>query len=256
MTEHPKGRQPAERYPLQPGAVALPPGLLWLEGARALVAADAHLAYEEAIGGALPLWSTAGALAVLLAAIDATGAGEVILLGDIVHSSRVSDGAAAAIGAALQMLREHCAVTLVAGNHEGRTRGKLLLGETHERLERDGWTLVHGDDPLAAGARTIVGHLHPALPLARGESTPVFLACPSLLVLPALTPYSTGLDVLSADATTALHAFVRSTAEIEVVATTADRVYPFGRLGSLRTALRRTPANDRRRPGSHRKRLM
>jgi uncharacterized protein len=236
-------RTPGERCEVQPGIAALPHGLLWIAATRSVVAADAHLAYEEAIGGALPLWSTQETLALLLDAVDRNGAREVVLLGDALHSSRMSEGAAAVVVRALDTLRGRCAVTPIAGNHEGRSRGRRILGATAESIERDGWLLLHGDDAAAArNRRCIVGHLHPSLPLAGGETVPVFLSAPELIVVPALTPYSTGLNVLSDDCTTALHAFVSSTNRIAVTAATADRVFPFGSLGSLRAALAGKPA--------------
>jgi uncharacterized protein len=229
----------APRYELQPGVVALPHGLLWLETSRALVAADVHLAYEETIGGALPLWSSGDALAVLLAAVENENARELILLGDVLHSSRMSEGAARSVEATLASLRERCTVTAIAGNHEGRSRGAALLGETHEWVERDGWRLFHGDDPLLRGARNVVGHVHPSLTLARGESVPAFLCSPALVVVPALTPYSSGLNVLSPECARALRAFGASSGGVRVVAATAERVFPFGSLDGLRSALRR-----------------
>ena len=231
------------------GAVALPQGLLWLERSRVLVAADAHLAYEEVIGGALPLWSTAESAHALLLAVRRVEARELVLLGDVIHGSRMSDGAARVVGDALALLRAQTRVTLVAGNHEGRSRGASVLGETEEAIERDGWVLVHGDEPVAA-ARVIVGHLHPSLPLGGGTHVPAFLASPRLIVVPALTPYSNGLNVLSPAATAALRAFVSSTSELVVVASAADRVYPFGALGALRAAVRgggSAPSRYRRR---------
>jgi metallophosphoesterase superfamily enzyme len=228
---------PSQRYELLPGIVALPHGLLFMEATRSLVAADVHFAYEEAIGGILPLWSTEFALSVLLGAAERSGARELILLGDILHSSRMSDGAAAAVGAALSVLRERCLLTPIAGNHEGSSRGAALLGETFESVDRDGWHLFHGDKPLARGARNIVGHLHPSLSLARAESVPTFLCSPALVVVPALTPYSSGLSVLSTDCAQALRAFGVSPAGVRVVAATADRVFPFGTLDVLRSAL-------------------
>lgn len=232
----------AARYELLPGVVALPYGLLFLEASRALVAADVHLAYEEAIGGALPLWSSVDALEHLLEAVERTAAHELVLLGDILHSSRMSEGAARSVGDVLASLRARCSVTSIAGNHEGKSRGAALLGETHEAVERDGWRLFHGDDPLARGARSVVGHLHPSLSLARGETVPAFLASPTLVVVPALTPYSSGLNALSPECEQALRAFGVSTADVQIVAATADRVFPFGELEALRTALRGAPS--------------
>jgi uncharacterized protein len=226
----------AERYELMGGAVALPHGLLWLERCRTLVAADVHLGYEDVIGGALPLWSTDESVQTLLIVARAVHAAEIVLLGDVIHGSHMSEGAARRVRDALELLRAQCALTLIAGNHEGRTRGAAILGETEEAIERDGWILVHGDQHVAS-PRTIVGHLHPSLPVG-GAHVPAFIACSQLVVVPALTPYSDGLSVLSSDCTQALKSWIDSTNDCEIVAATADRVYPFGSLGALRTVLR------------------
>ncbi|MBV8638976.1 MAG: hypothetical protein JO322_12905 [Candidatus Eremiobacteraeota bacterium] len=220
--------QPAAgSFELLDGAVALPGGLLWLSRANSLVAADVHFGYEDVIGGALPLWSTTETTQTLLLAARRMQAREIVFLGDIIHSSRMSEGAAKAVNDALTFLRRECTVTLVAGNHEGRTRGEAILGETEEAVERDGWLLLHGDEPLR-GRRCIVGHLHPSLPLDARQSVPVFLAAPHLIVVPALTPYSNGLNALSSDCTEALREF-GETKDFIVVASTHDRVYPFGK---------------------------
>ncbi len=223
-------------YALADGVVALPQSLLWLERSRTLVAADAHLAYEDVIGGALPLWSTATSLHTLLLVARQREAVEIVFLGDVIHGSAMSEGAAEAVGAALALLRAQCRVTLIAGNHEGRSRGAAVLGDTVEALERDGWLLVHGDVPTLA-TRAIVGHLHPSLPLGAGATMPVFLSAPALIVLPALTPYSSGLNVLSRACSRAASAFGVESDAFEVVATGDDRVFPFGSLGPLRALL-------------------
>ncbi len=244
-------RPSAERFTLHHGAVALPQGLLWLESARTLVAADAHLAYEEVIGGALPLWSTAESTHALLLAARRMQARELVLLGDVIHGSRMSEGAARTVIAALDLLRAEMRVTLVAGNHEGRSRGAAVLGATEEAIERDGWMLVHGDRPVVA-PRTIVGHLHPSLPLGGGAHVPAFLASPRTIVVPALTPYSNGLNVLSREAVAALRTLEAEPNALHVVASTPDRVFPFGALGALRATLR---AGTGARPQRYRRAL-
>ena len=73
--------------------------------------------------------------------------------------------------------------------------------------------------------------------LGGGAHAPAFIASPQLIVVPALTPYSSGLNVLSPECTQALEHFVRSTQACDVVVSTADRVYPFGSLDELRKKL-------------------
>lgn len=224
----------AERFELFEGVIALAGGLLWLARSRTIVAADVHFAYEDVIGSALPLWSTTEITQALLVAAARMQAREIVFLGDIIHGSRMSDGAAAAVKDALDRLRNECIVTLVAGNHEGRTRGAAVLGETEDAVVRDGWLLLHGDKP-AKGPRCIVGHLHPSLPID-GAQVPAFLAAPHLIVVPALTPYSNGLNVFSSECSAALREF-GETRDFIVVATTSDRVYPFGSRRNLQRTM-------------------
>jgi metallophosphoesterase superfamily enzyme len=218
---------------LVPGVSALPPGLLWLHDSRTIVAADVHLAYEDVIGAALPAWSIAEIVSTLLVAAQRMHAREIVLLGDVIHGARMSEGAARAVRDGLETLRGAARLTLVAGNHEGQTRGAAVLGDTAEFAERDGWLLLHGDKP--AVQRSIIGHLHPSLPLGGGTSAPAFLASRDLVVVPALTPYSGGLDVLSESCLRALQAFgIESRRELHVVVATGELLYPFGTLSRLR----------------------
>lgn len=225
----------SERHELAPGVFALPESLLLLEKSRCLVVADAHLGYEDVIGGALPLWSAREATTNLLAAVQRYAAAEIIFLGDVIHGSRMSAGAARVVAEVIASLRERCIVSLVVGNHEGASRGEAILGDVEDALERDGWVLVHGDEPVLV-QRAILGHIHPSLPLGGGTSVPAFLATRRTIVVPAFTPYSPGLSVLSKDCADALAAF-GDHGDPVVVGSSGDRVFPFGSRDALRRAL-------------------
>ncbi|HEY0614167.1 MAG TPA: metallophosphoesterase [Candidatus Elarobacter sp.] len=234
-----------EAHPLADGVLALPGGFALLTASRTLLCADAHLGYEDVMGGgaALPLWSTAEIAAAIAVAARRHDAREIVFLGDLIHGAGLSAGAARAVAAALGALRDTARVTIVAGNHEGRTRGAAVLGATVESCERDGWLLVHGDRPEAgrsAGGRlprTIIGHLHPSLFLGGDVTAPAFLGSPALVVVPALTPYSSGLDVTGEACMEAVAPWGVTRRDLTVVAATADRVFPFGALSALRGAL-------------------
>lgn len=239
-----KAPQPAAAIvDLLPGISALAPGALWLHKSRVIVAADVHLGYEDVIGGALPLWSTPETVGTLLTVAQRMQAREIVLLGDVIHGSRMSDGAARAVREGLDMLRDAAQLTLVAGNHEGRTRGAAVLGETVECAERDGWLLLHGDKPSPRHPErvegSIIGHLHPSLSLGAGAKAPAFLASSRVIVVPALTPYSGGLDVFSGACLRALESFgVASRRELTLVVAAGELLYPFGVLSQLRGVLR------------------
>jgi metallophosphoesterase superfamily enzyme len=245
----------AERCALADGVSGLWPGVAWLHGCGALVVADAHLAYEDVIGGALPLWSTDETVATLRVLLRRTNAREIVFLGDIVHGAHMSDGAARRVRAALDELRAETTVTLVAGNHEGRTRAFAVLGETVERLERDGWLLVHGDGTPDFGARTIIGHVHPSVRLARGAYAPAFVASERLVVVPALTPYSPGLDCCSDEFRAVLGAWNVRPDAAHVAAVGGELLHPFGALSRFRALVRGVPVQARGVYHRRRKRL-
>jgi metallophosphoesterase superfamily enzyme len=223
------------RYELHLGAIALPQSLLLLERTRSLVVADAHFGYEDVIGGALPLWGTHESADALLTAVEREDAREIIFLGDVIHASRMSQGAASVVRTVLERLRARCIVTIVVGNHEGRSRGEAILGEVEDAVERDGWVLVHGDEPVLV-ARAIIGHVHPSISLGGGMTVPAFLSTTRTIVVPAFTPYSPGLSVLAKDCVDALRAF-GDEHDPDVVGSASDRVFPFGSRSALRRAL-------------------
>ncbi len=227
-----------DAYALADCIVALPGGFALLERSRVLLCADAHLGYEDVMGGGagLPLWSTDEITAAIAVAARRHAAREILFLGDAIHGAGLSSGAAIAVGRALAALRAIADVTIVAGNHEGRSRGVAILGPTVDAAERDGWTLAHGDRPaFEPGARTIIGHLHPSIPLGGDTTAPAFLASRTLIVVPALTPYSPGLDVTGDACADALAAWNVRTGDVHVVGATGERVYPFGALSALRS---------------------
>jgi metallophosphoesterase superfamily enzyme len=76
------------------------------------------------------------------------------------------------------------------------------------------------------------------LHLGGGLSSPAFLGGERIVVVPALTPYSRGLDVLSDECIAALAAWDVRRADLQVVAATAERVFPFGTLSALYSVLR------------------
>ncbi len=89
----------------------------------------------------------------------------------------------------------------------------------------------------------MIGHLHPSLRLAGEASAQAFLGSRTLVVVPALTPYSAGLDVTSDACAEALAPWGVERRDLQVVAATAERVFPFGALSALRGALH-APARE------------
>ncbi len=242
--------QQLQQHQLFAGVAALSSGMLWFEATRTLVGADVHLGYEEVIGGALPLWSTTPSIDALCDAARQLQAQHVVLLGDVIHGVEMSDGARRRITRALRTLRSRAHLQIIAGNHEGRSRGVAVLGETYERLESNGWVLMHGDRPTNEN-RAVIGHLHPSIHLGGGQSVPVFLASPQLIVVPAMTPYSIGLDVRSDDCAASLAMWRLRPSDFQVIASVPSGLFALGSLAALRSAQHRSDGASGR--GFHRK---
>ncbi|GAC1443550.1 MAG: hypothetical protein NVSMB59_08350 [Vulcanimicrobiaceae bacterium] len=85
---------------------------------------------------------------------------------------------------------------------------------------------------------------------------PAFVASDALVVVPALTPYSPGLDCLCDDFAAAIGAWSVARRDAHVVAATLDSVYPFGSLSTLRTTLRTPSQTISRPPSRFRKRYL
>ena len=72
--------------------------------------------------------------------------------------------------------------------------------------------------------------MHPSLHMGGGAHAPAFLASAHVIVVLARTPDSSGLDVLSDDCIAALAPWNVQRRDLHVVASTSERVYPFGSL--------------------------
>ncbi len=169
----------ADTYPLAEGVLALPGGFALLTAARALVCADAHLGYEDVMGGggALPLWSTTEIVASIALAARRHDVREIVFLGDAIHGAGLSEGAARAVRARARRAAR-------AGRGDGRRgqpRGPLARRRGARRDGRGAapatagrWSTATG--PSRARRARMIGHLHPSLHLGGDRSAPAFLA--------------------------------------------------------------------------------
>ena len=183
----------------------LPQRVAWLPEHDVLLVADAHLgkaASFRSLGVPVPEATTAGTLARLDAALDATGASGVAFLGDLLHSAQ---GRAAATLDAVQAWRErHAALQLwlVRGNHDARAGDPPPAWRVHAldepwRLGR--LHLRHHPDGAEPGVPVVAGHVHPGAVLGGRAHERLRLPCFHLrghcLLLPAFGEF-TGLQVL------------------------------------------------------------
>ncbi|QFT61858.1 ligase-associated DNA damage response endonuclease PdeM [Roseivivax sp. THAF30] len=175
---------------------ALPSGALFWPDQRLLVVSDLHLgkcARLVAKGGAmLPPYDTVETLSRLDADLDATGAGEVICLGDSFDS--VEAGATLPEEAELWLARMQAGRSWlwIEGNHDP---GPVGIGGTHAAEARRG-PLVFRHIATRDGLGEVSGHYHPKARLAlrgRSISRACFLVDACRLIMPAYGAYTGGL---------------------------------------------------------------
>ncbi|HEV3163268.1 MAG TPA: metallophosphoesterase [Isosphaeraceae bacterium] len=205
------------------GWLLAPEGAVVHPGERTAVIADVHLGYEWARGSGgdcLPAHSLRETLAKLETLLARARIERLIVAGDLVESSSRCRRTEDDLRRLSRWLAER-AVKLVAlrGNHDPPRRPNLPI-----QTEVAGWTIHHGDRPVAA-TRRILGHHHPVL-RAGGLTAPCFLVGPATIVLPAFSKNAAG----QAAAKLRLPADVRGT-PLHLVASTGAELLDFGPSG-------------------------
>lgn len=177
----------------------LPSRCVWWGATRTLVASDLHLGKSQtlrAAGAPMVAGVTRDTLERLDAALRATGAERLLILGDVIHASV---GITPDIDRSVRAWRAGWAgrLEIVPGNHDrgiephAEAWGATLLDGAHAE-----GGLVFRHEPGVDGRGPVVaGHLHPAVTLrARGDSVklPCFVARTRALVLPAFSAFTAG----------------------------------------------------------------
>ncbi|MFD1344415.1 ligase-associated DNA damage response endonuclease PdeM [Litorisediminicola beolgyonensis] len=175
---------------------ALPSGGLHWPEERMLVVSDLHLgkcARLAAVGGAaLPPYDTCETLLKLERDLEATGATQVICLGDSFDAPGIDAILPEDERLWIARLQAGRDWVWIEGNHDP---GPVSLGGTHRReLDRRG--LVFRHIARADGQGEVSGHYHPTARLelrGRRLSRPCFLVDEARLILPAYGAYTGGL---------------------------------------------------------------
>jgi putative SbcD/Mre11-related phosphoesterase len=158
------------------------------------VIADVHLGYEwarAARGDLLPAHTLDETLTRLEALTNQAPLKRLVVAGDLVESSRPCIQTAREVEAMKNWLDERgIALVVLRGNHDPVAQPPNL-----ESFTLDGWTICHGDKPLAA-RRLIIGHHHPVISLHKVVA-PCFLLSDACVVLPAASANAAGINVLS-----------------------------------------------------------
>jgi DNA ligase-associated metallophosphoesterase len=179
--------------------VLLPERAAYWPGAFTLLVADTHFGKAAAFragGYPVPGGTTAANLARLDDALDRTGAGRIVVLGDFLHARQ--GRAPATLERLVDWRRQRSAVemVLVRGNHDrgaGDPPRELDIRCVEAPLVEPPFVLAHHPGPSDDGY-VLAGHVHPAVKLVgRGrqrERLPCFHFGPRGAVLPAFGDFT------------------------------------------------------------------
>jgi DNA ligase-associated metallophosphoesterase len=157
------------RIPVAGDDVVLhPSGAALLAAHRTLLIADAHFGKAVSfrkLGVPVPSGTTTETLATLSKALQDTGAGRIVFLGDFLHSKR--SHAAGTLDAITHWREQNAGldITLVRGNHDDRAGdppSHLRIEVVDEPLPLGAFALCHHPKPVA-GSYVLAGHWHPCI---------------------------------------------------------------------------------------------
>lgn len=184
--------------------VLLPQRAAYLPVHRTLLVADAHIGKAVSfrrLGVPVPEATTGGTLARLDAAVQATGAEQVVFLGDLLHSARAHAPDTLDAVRRWRQSRAQLHLVLVRGNHDlhaGDPPADWGVSVVDEPWRLGGLALHHHPQPDDA-AYVLAGHVHPGVMLGGRAHDRLRLPCfhfgARVGVLPAFGEF-TGLHVV------------------------------------------------------------
>lgn len=189
-----------------PGLAAHASGALWLPDDRTALVAELHLGTiwthrRRGQVGTIISGSVEQRLDHLLNELHPE---QIIVMGDLVHSTRFSLSERDGVERALNDLQSKTRVVLLRGTHERAFERDFA----HLRIPVIGrWngtvaTATHGDripDDISEDRMLLMGHWHPTVSIcdAAGaiQRLPAFLVYPRFVILPAFSPFAVGFDI-------------------------------------------------------------
>jgi len=185
--------------------VLLPERAAFWPSRNALFVADFHLGKAASFrraGIALPPGTTTENVERLDRAIARTGAGEVVFLGDFLHSKEGRAERTFERFAAWRASRVNVALTIVRGNHDRKAGDPPEAWSVRciDAGESLGPFVLNHEPGASRGGYALAGHIHPAVRLTAAGEKPVRLPCfwfgARFGVLPAFGAFTGNAEVL------------------------------------------------------------
>ncbi len=230
---------------------------LYLEEEDAVVIADIHLGYEEAMarqGVYLPRLQYDKISIIIKKLLETTQASKLVIAGDIKHEfSRLLKQEKLEVAKLLHDAYRagYKEVIVVRGNHDNFIGPLIenLGGKFVEDLDTSTALITHGHKDVKCNDKPIImGHEHPALQVSIGGAKtkfPVFLIvpleeCGTAIVLPASGAYQVGNNI-TLEQENYLSPIIRKRAVLEeakpIIIDEDEGLMPLPPLGDLRTVL-------------------
>jgi len=221
---------------------------LWFKKQKALVIADLHIGYEEALnkqGILVPRMQFKETLSELKVLLEQTKPKLIIINGDLKHEfGQISRQEWNETIAILDLLMKFSKIILIKGNHDtilstiARERGLKIFNY----FILGGVCFLHGDkivetEKIARCKTLIIGHEHPSISLSEGmkiEKYKCFLLGKykdkKLVVMPSLLPIIEGSDIRRGEF---LSPYLKNIQNFEVFAV-GNKIYKFGKLKNIK----------------------
>ena len=217
---------------------------LWLKKEKALVIADLHVGFEEALnnqGVLVPRIAFSDLIKKLEKILERTKPKIVVIDGDLKHEfGSISEQEWRDSLKVIDLISKYGKIVLVRGNHDTISGpiAKKRSVEFVDKFEVGDCCITHGDKIIETKKKiVIIGHEHPAVGLQRGlrkEVVKCFLKGrwkrKDLIVMPSLNQVTEGTDVLSHKI---FSPFLKEDLSDFNVFVVADKVYDFGMLRNL-----------------------
>ncbi len=195
-------------YRLDADLELLPGGAVMLHRSRTVVVADLHLGCEATLereGLSLPRVQAKKIEAYLISVIEAVGPDRLVVAGDLKHDfSRNLTQEWNEVTCFVRAVADLVDLVVVRGNHDNFL--SVILSELDIPFRRDcrvgDHTVLHGHTETTAEGPLIIGHIHPSILLRDNVGARVKSPCylydhmRGILVLPALSIVSPGMDVV------------------------------------------------------------
>lgn len=237
------------------GVELCPGGALLLTDTNTMVVADLHLGCEAALeyeGLSIPRVQTRKITQYLTEMIVTHSPDELVVAGDLKHNfSRNLIQEWRDVAEFVNSFADVVSLRVVRGNHDNYLNA--ILSDHHLRMTSEltvgKFLITHGHRMPSRGKHVIMGHIHPSITLRDDTGAQLKSRCflhhvdREIIVLPALSVVSPGIDVIRSDSVDSISPTFTNTGlgDFEPIVMAEDGALRFPKVGVMRERGRDLP---------------